>query len=35
MTLNTLLAGEVATIASVSAGEEIKSRINGLVLRTG
>jgi len=35
MTLNLSQAGEVATIASVSAGAENRTRINGLGLRIG
>jgi len=35
MTLNLLQAGEVAKIASVSADEALKARINGLGLRIG
>ncbi len=35
MTLNLSQAGGVATIASVSAGAESKTRINGLGLRIG
>ena len=35
MTLNLLKAGEVAKIASVSADDALKARINGLGLRIG
>ena len=35
MTLNLLMAGEVAKIASVTADEALKARISGLGLRIG